>query len=110
MLEVDIGSDELEQYLKVLGSKRQRAVITVLADCDEVLDLDMLAEYVAEEVFDAPLDALGGHEVRRVKIRLHHNDLPRLDSGGLVEYDYRSQIIVPGEDIEQVSRVLQNFR
>ena len=70
---------ESDRY-RLLASDERRAVIAVLADEEEPVDLSDLAAAVA-----ARADGVSGE--REAKATLHHCHLPKLEAAAVVDYD-----------------------
>lgn len=77
-------SASLDSVLEILAEERRRLVVRHLrntsngvASCEELVDY--ISTHYSEE-----------QNAENIKIRLHHIDLPKLDSAGLIEYDSRS--------------------
>ena len=77
--------DTLSEVFDALGEFRRRYALYALADADGPLDIETLAERVAER--EAGRSDADGDRVDRVRLTLVHNHLPKLVNAGLIEYD-----------------------
>lgn len=64
---------------RILAAEYRRAVLEILADREPPVTLDRLATAIAARSETAETD--------RVRLLLHHEHLPRLDDGDVLEYD-----------------------
>lgn len=82
-----ISSNSLDRFLKAVADQRRRYVLYILADSDtDVTSLDELADEIAPD--DPQFD-----DEERVKLILHHRDLPKLAEFGQLDYDSRQGTI-----------------
>lgn len=80
-------STSLNRLLKAVVDQRRRNVLYTLENRgDDVTPLDELADEITSQ--DTEFD-----ETAKVRMTLHHKDLPKLDEFGLLEYDSRSGTI-----------------
>ena len=77
--------DTLSEVFDALGESRRRHALYALADADGPLDIETLAERIAEREDDRS-DA-DGDRVDRIRLTLVHNHLPKLVDAGVIEYD-----------------------
>ncbi|MDZ5810848.1 hypothetical protein U4E84_05760 [Halorubrum sp. AD140] len=68
----------------LLSSERRRVVLDVLEEQPAEVQLADLASDVAKR--EVGLDAVESETVKRVKITLHHNHLPKMDELGILAY------------------------
>lgn len=77
----------LNQAFDLLGDQRRRYVLATLYTKPEtVLSTDDLADHVLRNDPDAT-------DYDRVRIRLHHQTLPRLAEDGIIDFDSRTDTI-----------------
>lgn len=80
------STPELDEFLGLLRSTTRRRVLYYLQEHPEtrIEELsDVLAGWRAVEEGDV----VGARERKRLRIALHHAAVPRLDDGGVLEYD-----------------------
>lgn len=70
----------------VLAHEYRRTALSCLAEHDERIPLDALAEYVGNDVAPAG-DIQNGELIERIVVQLYHVHLPKLEERGFVEYD-----------------------
>lgn len=90
------GLSENERH-RLLAASERRAVLDVLADRQEPIDLTTLASAVADRV-DAPTAS----SERAVKATLHHCHLPKLAAAGVVEYDTDAAVVASGASLPEL--------
>lgn len=73
-----------EEIIRLLTDSTNRAVLTVLTESSHKLSVTEIAEQLASE---------DEGDIKQTVISLHHNYLPRLDEGGLIEYDRDENIV-----------------
>ena len=74
---------ENEQY-RILSDEHRRLVLDILNDHAAGLDLEELAESVADQTD-------GQRDPKRVQVSLHHKHLPILENYDVVEYDHETR-------------------
>lgn len=77
-----LSPDGADSVVRVLADDRRREVISVL----EAVDGPMARDRLARELASSDADGAAA-DVDDVRVRLHHDHLPRLDRTGLVDYD-----------------------
>lgn len=75
-------------------SARRRALLRVLADRDEEVELDELARSVAAEEYDCAPGAVDDETYQRVLVTLDRTHLPRLVEAGLATVDRSDGVFV----------------
>ncbi|MFC7095748.1 DUF7344 domain-containing protein [Halobaculum marinum] len=70
------------EWHDLLASARRRAVLSVVEESRETIELEALAARVAETLDDATVD-----DERDLVISLHHVHLPKLSDFGVITYD-----------------------
>lgn len=104
---------------RILADAERRRLVRVLADVDRCLPVAAVVERLAERTdggmrapsrrqSDDGEDAGGGNPGsgpanRGLRIRLHHDHLPRLESAGLVEFSAETRVIRPTETLRVVA-------
>jgi hypothetical protein len=81
----------------VLSSRRRRAVLRLLRETDESLDLTALTEQIAADEVGVSVDDLPSQARKRVYVSLYQTHIPRLEDVGLVEYDSDTGIVTRTE-------------
>ncbi|WP_290814065.1 hypothetical protein [Halovivax sp.] len=67
----------------LLGHRRRRLILRILADFDDPLSTMELAELLADCECEAPTD----RDRQSALLALSHNHLPKLDDAAVVDYD-----------------------
>lgn len=104
------GAVTLGDLLALLSDDRRRSVLEYFeSESADVFEVEDVADAVAERERTAGDAGPGpGDRPRRIVVALHHNHLPRLDDGGLLDYDPRSRTVrYWGED--RVGTLLDAF-
>ncbi|RDI71117.1 DUF7344 domain-containing protein [Halopelagius longus] len=99
----------LRNYLAVLEDEHRRAVVRVLAEEDASVSLSILAERVAVEAGNASFDAPTPSELERLKIKLHHAHLPKLDEAGVLDYSPEARLAVPTDETDSAQRAAETL-
>lgn len=82
-----VGSARLNRLLKAVAHQRRRNVLYVLEEKGEgVISLDDLADEIIA-------DDLEFDDIDKVRLILHHRDVPKLAEAQLLEYDSRNGTI-----------------
>lgn len=92
-----LGSDapSLDTLQAALGNRRRRLIVDVLAGRKSTIHLDVLARAVAMRL---PSDET--RDLDSIATALHHVDLPRLESAGVLAYDPETKAVEPtGTDV-----------
>ncbi|QLG60592.1 DUF7344 domain-containing protein [Halorarum salinum] len=84
---VQDGGADIDRFFDALGETRRRLVLLYLND-HGCADLDRLVALVAEHEGVETDD----REVERIRLNLHHQQLPKLADHGLVSYDPRTNV------------------
>lgn len=95
------GGAEIDRFFDALGDTRRRLVLLYLNRHDYA-DLEPLAEYIAEYEGGDTSD----ERVERVRIDLHHRQLPKLEEHGLLARDVRTNVVRLEPLPEAVERIL----
>ncbi|MFC6826272.1 DUF7344 domain-containing protein [Halopelagius fulvigenes] len=104
------SSDQpLRNYLAVLDDTDRRTVVSILAEEDAPVSLSLLAESVAAETRNVSLDGPSRSERERLKIKLHHSHLPKLDEAGVLEYSPEDRLAVPTEETSSARRAVETL-
>lgn len=81
-----MGGGDVDELFGLLASRESRHVLFYLTAASETT-LDRLADVVAGLEATATGVGVSPAERDRIRARLYHNVLPRLDDGGYVEFD-----------------------
>ncbi|UPV74664.1 hypothetical protein M0R89_01005 [Halorussus limi] len=98
----------LDATFDALGNRHCRVLLRYLADSDESLVVDDLVDLLAND--DTASDVTPTDE-DRLRARLHHNYLPKLDDTDLVEYDADGGLVTYCDDgrFEAVAAAVDTF-
>lgn len=112
-------STPVDSLSDLLADPHRRAALTCLAGRRAPVGLHALAGQILESTGSDP-DEMSAVDVERLAIALHHNHLPRLADGGLVEYDVdrrtvraqRADVTVPEspDRTESTESLLERWR
>lgn len=84
----------LDALFAALASHRARMAVAHLESVPvDVVELDDLADGVAEREAEAGLVTDPADHRQSVAIELHHNRLPKLDEAAVIDYDPRSRTV-----------------
>lgn len=73
---------------------RRHYALQYLEQFNYPVELKTIAAYVAAALEMIPVETVGDNERERIAIRLHHIDIPKLVTEGIVEYDPESRMAV----------------
>lgn len=79
------GELTTEERYDLLGDERRRHALAVLAERSAPIDLESLAEAVADR--ETAVARPSADEIERVAVSLHHVHLPRAADLGVLDYD-----------------------
>lgn len=98
--------------LNVLSFARRRYAIEHLAaqDRDNAIPVREIAEYIAAEENDCPIEAVTSEERTRVYISLIQQHCTTLEETALVDYDDDRKELKPTVECERVWRAYCSFR
>ena len=91
-----LGGDSYvtEILFKAMANQRARYVLSYIDSASvDVLDLEDLADGVAQREVDAGAATDVEDRRQRVAVDLHHNYLPKLADAAIVDYDPRSKTV-----------------
>ncbi|WP_158058071.1 DUF7344 domain-containing protein [Halorussus halophilus] len=99
----------LDELFDLLSSQRRRHVLDFLSETSAPTTIDALADEVAvREANDQ--DEMSQESVSRIRTTLHHSHVPKLVDHGVLDHDELAESVVPGENIEDATRLLDAAR
>lgn len=99
----------LDTVLDVLSDKRRRLVLEYLLRRDDSATVEELIDHVVAET--RSVDEARSDEFRsRVREKLNHVHLPKMDDAGIVEYDRDRRIVSVTDATRTVQPYLKPFR
>lgn len=101
--------DWMDAIYTLLGDRRRRYLLYLLAETDYAGVSDLAARIAAWEVGEAT-GTVPEPTRRSVHVSLVHTHLPMLADHAVVDYDLRSGDVVLGEGFEEVEPLLEQFR
>lgn len=106
---LDGDSYVTDTLFEAMANRRARHVLSYIDSVSvDVLDLEDLADGVAEYEVEAGA-ATDVEDCRRhVAVALHHNHLPKLDDAGIIDYDPRSKTLRKWGD-DRIETCLEMF-
>lgn len=92
-----------DQMIDLLRDGERRQLIAVLSEIDGCVPLSVVVENVSDRI-ESPTTSEGSRALcERLRIRFHHNHLPRLAEAGVAEYNPDLHLVRPTAEIEAVS-------
>ena len=87
--DVESSTEKIDTILTVLSDQFRRQILySAVERDDEVIQYPEVVDYLID------CNSGMGHDDReRIKIKLHHSSLPRLEETGVIEHDSRSETI-----------------
>ena len=96
-----VGALELDTVLDVCEHKHRRIVLATLADQQQSISINDLANVIVEHNHHTPPTEAADETVTQIQTDLHHVHLPKLDRAGFIEYDPERQVVEPTALVEQ---------
>ena len=95
-------TDSLEEseIFHILGNDRRRAIVTLLAERPEYVDVSDIATEIAERETDTT--PVPNNLYKSVYVSLQQTHLPQLEEDDVINYDADSKTIQPGANFEDV--------
>ena len=90
-------------YYRLRSNRQRHVTIAVLRERSSDVSIDALARQVSERL---PAEKT----VERVKVRLHHVDVPMLADAGVVAYDRETREVEPTDALAQLEPYLDLAR
>lgn len=91
---------------EVLANRRRRQVIEYLRKTDGTTTVSELAEYIASEETDTPINQLSSYDRKRVYISLYQNHLPVMDNANVVDYEEHRKTVQLKETVTELEPYL----
>lgn len=100
----DATDDRLsyDEIFNICGNQRRRLALEYLEAHGGSADLSSLAETVAMEETDTPVDRLDRAERKSVYNSLYQTHVPQMAESGVVEYDADETVVSLGERFDEV--------
>lgn len=92
----------VDALFDALADERRRVILEYVLDQSEPVGLDELAERL-HGPGSAPPSTPGLSERNRLRCRLYHAHLPRLDDAGIVEFDRERNTVRPSDDARRIA-------
>lgn len=90
-----------DEIFSLLSVERRRQTLEILRRTDDGTTLSELAEQIAADENDVPVDLVSSDQRKRVYIALYQSHLPKLDDAGVVEFeDNRGSVELAANAIE----------
>lgn len=82
-----MSTDNLTESTRhqLLSTDRRRILLDVLGERPTPIDIETLAEAIAEREADG--DAPSDDDIQRVELSLYHKHLPKMSDMGVINYD-----------------------
>jgi hypothetical protein len=100
----DISMSEMFDILK---NKRRRRVVNYLQKNDDVAVLNDLAERIAADENNIPINQLSSDQRKRVYIGLYQCHLPKMDAVGIVDYNKSRGLIKTSDNFDKIVSVIE---
>lgn len=112
MSERDAGSVEeslpVSTVFGVLSDARRRVLLRYLLERDRGAAVATIAKHVAATEHDGPGSAAPDDAIDRAHVSLYHHHLPKLEDGGLVEYDRDRNLVTLTEQARSVTPLVES--
>ena len=94
-------SIEFDAVLDVCEHEHRRIVLATLADQQQSVSINDLANTIVKHNHHIPLTEVDGETVTEIQRTLRHVHLPKLEAAGLVEYDSEGQLVESTAQLER---------
>jgi predicted transcriptional regulator len=98
---------DLNSLYDLLASERRRLVLEHLRSSSTAVGLSQLAEFVARETADSGDESPSDQRIARTATALAHVDLPKLEHGGLIQFDREAGTVEQAQDYEYLVPLLE---
>ena len=88
--------------LDLCQNKRRRIVLGALTEEQRSVALNDLSKVVFKYTHHTPLTEAPADVLRDIRVSLYHAHLPKLATGGLINYDAEAELVEPTERLAQV--------
>lgn len=90
-----------DEIFSLLSVERRRQTLEILRRTEDGTTLSALAEQIAADENDVPVDLVSSDQRKRVYIALYQSHLPKLDDAGVVEFeDNRGSVELAANAVE----------
>lgn len=106
----DDGPEQLplDVIFDILKNRRRRLVLRYARENEEPFTLSDLAEYIAADENDKPVQQLTSDERKRVYVGLYQCHLPRMDDAGVLDFDRNRGTISMNGSVSQLEPYLSS--
>lgn len=106
-------ADVPEYVVDALSDQQRRAIVSYLATADGSVSLRELADHLATSDDDTGGPTRSAPPSKKLLVKLHHVQLPKLDEAGLVEYAPEKRrvayagewLLADGVDLEDAAEI-----
>ncbi|WP_313696231.1 DUF7344 domain-containing protein [Halorarum halobium] len=104
------GPRQVDDLHRLLDTAQRRHLLEVLDEVDRALPVSTLVEHVAKRLHETPIRELSTEQLHSVRIRIHHNHLPKLADAAVVEHDPADDSVRTGPVFDRAVSVLRTVR
>lgn len=98
-----------DNLLRHCSHPQRRILFGVLGEQQRPLTMHDLTRTIVKHNHPQPLSEVSGPELERIQIPLLHNDIPKFEADGFVEYEAERQLVDPTEQLEQYQPVISTI-
>jgi len=95
-------STAIDSVFDLCQNKRRRIVLGALAEEERSVALNDLSKVVFKYTHHTPLTEASADILTEIRVSLYHAHLPKLATGGLINYDAEAELVEPTERLVQV--------
>lgn len=106
---VDDRGPDADLVMEMLESRSRRIALRVVLTAPEPIAVDDLAERTVERAREGHGGSADPVAVKRTKVDLLHNHLPKLDAADFVAFDRSNGTVRPGADVDRVLPLLERI-
>jgi hypothetical protein len=91
---------------EILKNERRRTVLNYLAEHEEPVSLGDLAEFVAANENDTPIEQISSRERKCAYVGLYQCHLPKMDNMDIIEFNQNRGLVETGQNTDQLKQYM----
>lgn len=98
-----------DNLLRHCSHPQRRILFGVLVEQQRPLTMHDLTRTVVKHNHHQPLSEVSGPELERIRIPLLHNDIPKFEADGFVEFEADRQLVEPTAQLEAYQSLISTI-
>ncbi|AUX10205.1 hypothetical protein AArcSl_2585 [Halalkaliarchaeum desulfuricum] len=91
-----------DTMLELCGDEHRPIILAALAAEERPLTVNDLRGMILTYNHHTPATEASEEMLTEIRVSLHHNHIPKLESAGVIEYDSERQLVEPTEQFDQL--------